>query len=210
MDAGLGPTDADAWTERIALLGHLAAWGLRREARVTERREWPLRFPGLGLDAPPPTPALLAELLADPPHLALLPPTPDDRAQVAARLVPLMTGPARPLRVFDPACGDGARLEAAFDRLVGWHWESSGSPPDLDQARRLARACLHGWDPSPTQRLRAQLRLGLRALDGAAPDLVARSVTLFSPGLLPDLGANLASEADPPGIAGGWDVVLRG
>ncbi len=207
--AGLDREDADHWALGVSLLGRLAAAGFTHEASLAERAEWGLRFPGLGFDRPGPPDSVLAPLLADPAPLDLAPPTVHDRAVVATRLVPRLTGRPRPLRVFDAACAAGGRLEAAYDRLVAWHWENQGAPPDLATARRLARSALHGVEPDPGQRRRARLRLGLRTLDGFAPPEVRRSCTLFVPGLLPDLGANFAARADPAPDSAHFDVRLR-
>jgi hypothetical protein len=210
--AGLGPVAARSWTEAIAIAGHLRSRGWLALLSPDSLGSWERWFPGLGfgLIGPTPTVVTLSKLLKAPPELRLSPPTAHDRAQVEAILAPILTGPPRPISVLDRRCGDGALLEAVFDRLVAWRWEFRGAPPDLEETRRLVRACIHGLDPDPFLVRRARVRLGLRTLDGVAPELAARSVTLFDPGPLPDLRSNLRQGADPDQFAKNFDVVFHG
>jgi hypothetical protein len=67
--------------------------------------------------------------------------------------------------VLDPAAGAGVFLVAAFRRLVGLRWETTGSPPTTAQIRRILYEQLCGFDINATALRLAALSLYLTALE---------------------------------------------
>lgn len=131
-------------------------------------------------------------------------------------LAPLLAGatPARvlALRIFDPACGAGVFLLAAFAYLIDWHLryyaqnESAQAPPYRDayrdadgvlrlrfaKRRQILRRCLHGRDLDPRAVELAQMSLLLRLRQGEASERQqSRGTKLGARFALPLLTVNL-------------------
>ncbi len=103
---------------------------------------------------------------------------------VDATLGPLLSRCRHPrqvarLRILDPACGAGAFLAVAYDRLLAWYREQGGGKTLTPELRRaILRGNLHGIDIDPHAVEVARFCLGSRAVaDGEGPpDLSATIV----------------------------------
>jgi methylase of polypeptide subunit release factors len=88
-----------------------------------------------------------------------------DRAEAERRLrsrTPDVAREARRLTVLDPACGSGAFLLGALERLA--ELSRGGAESAAGARRRVLRECLHGVDLDPTAVRIAELRLWLAVL----------------------------------------------
>ena len=102
---------------------------------------------------------------------------------VDATLGPLLARCHRPeqvarLKILDPACGAGAFLTVAYDRLLEWHRTHADEGWLTPERRRvILRNNIHGIDIDPQAVTVTRFCLGLRANGGGEP--------------LPDLTANI-------------------